>query len=397
MSAFLETYPELDERLDVRNKIFLFLNFVKVYTGTLSGLNDPAVMARRRDNEQRLRAGIAADTALERRYGGLYEQLAALQERKLQLGPEAGAFHFFMHPTYEAAVLRRAFYALQYVNARAAGMDGPAEQLAAALRAIPEQPESFQRYLLAERLADFARYFGEEGDEAEAALAGKSPLEAAEAILDASLLTDSANVVSALEVGTLTSADPALQVMAAVIGRFAAFQQQSAQLEQEEELIQLALGRAYFDLRGTTEPPDATFSLRIADGAVAPYEYNGTVAPVYTTYFGLYDHHHSYGSRTDWDLPERWKVPPPALDLSTPLNFIATADIIGGNSGSPVINTDLEVVGVAFDGNIESIPGAYIFLPEANRMIAVDARGMLEALRGVYGATRLVEELVGGR
>ena len=89
--------------------------------------------------------------------------------------------------------------------------------------------------------------------------------------------------------------------------------------------------------------------------------------------------------------------PSPDFDLGTPLNFIATADIIGGNSGSPVLNRNLEVVGVAFDGNIQSLPGDYIYLPEKNRMVSVDARGMLEALRDVYGATRLVTELTAGR
>jgi hypothetical protein len=133
--------------------------------------------------------------------------------------------------------------------------------------------------------------------------------------------------------------------------------------------------------------------LRIADGLVTPYEYNGTVAPVYTTFWGLYDHYYSYGRETEWDLPERWLDPPATFDLSTPLNFISTADIIGGNSGSPVVNSELELVGVAFDGNIESLPGDYIYLPDRNRAISVDVRGMLEALEEIYGAARLVEEL----
>ncbi len=132
---------------------------------------------------------------------------------------------------------------------------------------------------------------------------------------------------------------------------------------------------------------------------VSPYEYNGTRAPIFTTYFGLYDHFYSYGAGADegeWDLPERWLDPPGSFDLSTPLNFVATADIIGGNSGSPVLNRDLEVVGLAFDGNIESLSGEYIFLTETARTVAVDSRGILEALSEIYGADRLVEELKAG-
>jgi hypothetical protein len=118
---------------------------------------------------------------------------------------------------------------------------------------------------------------------------------------------------------------------------------------------------------------------------------------VYTTFHGLYDRNRSFPHAPDWQLPTRWLNPPAAFDPGTPINFIATADIIGGNSGSPVLNRQLELVGVAFDGNIESLPGDYIYLPEKNRMVATDARGMLEALRDMYGTTRLVQELTGGR
>ena len=99
----------------------------------------------------------------------------------------------------------------------------------------------------------------------------------------------------------------------------------------------------------------------------------------------------------EWALPERWLNPSSDFDLSTPLNFVSTADIIGGNSGSPVVNRDLEVVGLVFDGNIQSLPGDYIYVPDLNRSIAVDARGILEALEDIYGAARIVEELTSGQ
>ncbi len=148
---------------------------------------------------------------------------------------------------------------------------------------------------------------------------------------------------------------------------------------------------------GTDVPPDATFSLRIADGVVAGYEYNGTLAPPFTTMYGLYDRHYSHVGREEWDLPEAWRKAESDLDLRTRLNFVSTADIIGGNSGSPVLDDELEVVGVVFDGNIESLPGDYIYLPERNRSVAVDARAILEALDVVYDMDRLVLELTTGR
>ena len=165
---------------------------------------------------------------------------------------------------------------------------------------------------------------------------------------------------------------------------------------QEEAEISSALGRALFEVYGTDVPPDATFSLRIADGVVEDYEYNGTVAPIHTTFYGLYDHYYSYGAGSDWDLPERWLSPPETFDLSTPLNFVSSADIIGGNSGSPVINQNLQAVGLIFDGNIESLPGDYIYLPTENRSVAVDVRGILEALEEIYRADRIFQELSTG-
>jgi hypothetical protein len=111
----------------------------------------------------------------------------------------------------------------------------------------------------------------------------------------------------------------------------------------------------------------------------------------------MYDHHFSYGPDSDWVLPDRWLPIPEGLDLSTPLNFVSTADIIGGNSGSPVVNRELEIVGIAFDGNIESLPGDYIYMDVKNRTVSVDARGILEALRNVYHADRLYTELTTGR
>jgi len=144
-------------------------------------------------------------------------------------------------------------------------------------------------------------------------------------------------------------------------------------------------------------PPDATFSLRLADGVVAGYEYNGTMAPPFTTIYGLYDRHYSHVGREAWELPGRWMDAEDELDLATPMNFVSTADIIGGNSGSPVLDAELEVVGVVFDGNAESLPGDYIYLPERNRSVTVDSRAILEALDVVYDMDRLVLELTTGR
>ena len=148
-----------------------------------------------------------------------------------------------------------------------------------------------------------------------------------------------------------------------------------------------------YEIYGVSIPPDATFTLRISDGVIATYDYNGTTAPPKTTFYGLYDRYYSYGKKYPWDLPERWLNPPPEFKMETPMNFVSTNDIIGGNSGSAVINTNAEIVGLAFDGNMESLPGDFIFTTEANRTVCVDSQGLLEAIKNMFKAKRLADEM----
>ena len=124
------------------------------------------------------------------------------------------------------------------------------------------------------------------------------------------------------------------------------------------------------------------------------YEYNGTQAPPYTTFFGMYDRFHAFGRESDWNLPDRWLPAPAALDLNTPLNFVSTADTYGGNSGSPAVTKDLALVGLNFDRNIEGMSRNFIYLPERGRNIMVDVRAIREALDDVYDADRIVMEIL---
>jgi hypothetical protein len=111
----------------------------------------------------------------------------------------------------------------------------------------------------------------------------------------------------------------------------------------------------------------------------------------------MYDRYYSFQKEFPWSLPERWQNPPPEFDLETPFNFVSTNDIIGGNSGSPVINKTGEIVGLAFDGNIESLAGSFIYETEQNRMVSLHSEGMIEAIRDLYKATRLSDELINGK
>ena len=158
------------------------------------------------------------------------------------------------------------------------------------------------------------------------------------------------------------------------------------------------LGEAVFSVFGGKIPPDATSTLRISEGVIKGYEYNGTIAPGKTTYYGLWDRYESFNKKTyPWGLHERWQAPPEELDLSVDICFASTNDIVGGNSGSSIINTKKEVVGLVHDGNIESLAGHTIFIEENNRTVATDSQGLIEALIHVYKTEPLVKELLNGK
>jgi Peptidase S46 len=155
------------------------------------------------------------------------------------------------------------------------------------------------------------------------------------------------------------------------------------------------LGKARFLVYGKNAYPDATFTLRLSYGTVDGYPYNGTIAPPITTFYGLYDRADSFGNKAPFDLTPKETAALSKVDLSTPLDFVSTGDIIGGNSGSPVVNRAGELVGLIFDGNIESLAGDFVYDGSKNRAVAVHSAGMIEGLRKLYGADALADELEG--
>ncbi|MBK9735766.1 MAG: S46 family peptidase [Saprospiraceae bacterium] len=158
------------------------------------------------------------------------------------------------------------------------------------------------------------------------------------------------------------------------------------------QALEAKIANQAFKVYGDKLPPDATFTLRISDGTIKGYEYNGTIAPTITTFYGMYDRYYSFKKLFPWTLPQRWLNPPMEL-LQAPFNTVSTNDIIGGNSGSPLINKDREAVGLIFDGNIESLPGNFIFDEEVNRTVSVHAGGIFAALKYIYKADRIVAEI----
>jgi hypothetical protein len=155
------------------------------------------------------------------------------------------------------------------------------------------------------------------------------------------------------------------------------------------------LGKARFAIYGKNAYPDATFTLRLSYGTVDGYPYNGTTAPPFTTFYGLYDRAASFSNQSPWVLTPKEAAARDKLDLATPMDFVNTCDVTGGNSGSPVVNRDGEFVGLIFDGDIESLAGDFVYDGTKNRAVAVHSAGIIEGLRKIYGVGALADELEG--
>ena len=228
-------------------------------------------------------------------------------------------------------------------------------------------------------------------------LGGRSPEQAAAALVNGTSLENPEarkKLVEGGEAAVKASTDPMI-VLARQLDplRREYIKWMQDNVESVEQRGGEQLGRARFAVYGRSTYPDATFTLRLSYGTVKGYPYNGTEAPPQTTFFGLYDRSAGFNHQHPFDLPPRFAEGLSKLDLATPFNFVCTDDIIGGNSGSPVINGKGEIVGLIFDGNIESLVGDYVYDIESNRAVAVHTAAMTESLKKLYDAGPLLREL----
>ena len=396
-----EADPEAGERLGLRNQAFSLSNSLKAYTGRLEALQDADIMARKRAGEARLIEDLASDPALQERARATLASLEELHLRRRELGDEMNAWYLLANERFGSRALLRAALALQVQAIAAAGAS--ADSVAAGIESIAtitDHPGDLEEDLLALRLSDLRRYLGDEHPVVDDALGGRSPEGAATALLAASVLGSQATTREALTaradggIDAALAGDPVLELVRAVLPNVSAYREASAELDREVATLNAELGRIRFHAYGTRIAPDASSSPRITDGVVRGYEYNGTEAPTHTTLFGIYDRYFSHlGDSQEWVLPDRWVPVPEGLDLTTPLNFISTADSYGGNSGSPALTRELRIVGLNFDRNIEGLSRDFIYLPERGRNIMVDTRAIRHTLDVVYDADRIVLEI----
>jgi hypothetical protein len=386
-TKYIELNP--DKAFELNDQLFSFANSQKAYGGILSGLRNPVFMKKKQDWEDKFKAAVMANPKLASEYGDLWNKIADGRKKMNAVFNELNAFRV------------RPMIFSQYFLTASALVGSAKKGIKSELTIFPDDfDKQMSDLLLKENLsyikgllgANHPAYLaltgGRDGDEAVAYLLSNSKVTSKEKV--AELLAMEPTQILELD-------DPFIRYSVLAQEKVKPYSDIVKQVQTEEVLLLDKLGRAVFEVYGTSIPPDATFSLRISDGVVKGYDYNGTTAPAFTTFYGLYDRYFSHGKKFPWNLPEKWDNPPAEFDMSVPFNFVSTNDIIGGNSGSPVINQKAEVVGLAFDGNIESLPGQFIFDETANRTVSVHSSGMYEAIKNLYKATRLANELKNGK
>lgn len=370
-------------------------NGLKVFTGTLKALQDNYLLARKADFEKKFRKAVNADPKLKSLYGGLWDEIKTLREEAAKLAPLQFAYN--ITSLYSPSWLIKAQKIVQLLNT---GL--PNEELALKVDALLPETEniSLNKKYLEIQIGVWTQFLPANHPVRASLLGGKTGREAVEYILANSSITERKKIIEAAAKGenaVKALNDPFISFVTMVDAENKQVRARLVEINKREEIINQELGKALYAVYGASIPPDATFTLRLADGIVSSYSYNGTKAPVKTTFYGILDKYYAFDGEFPFNLSEKWKSLPAEFDLSTPLNFISTNDIVGGNSGSPVINKKAQIVGLAFDGNIESLPSNLIYTTEANRTVSVDARGILEAIEDLYGAKLLGKELRTGR
>jgi hypothetical protein len=389
-----------------KEDLFGLQNSQKAITGYQSGLLDKEIMKEKNNQEVYLRAAFKV-ASKDAHATDPWREIAQAIKTQQEIFPNLSYLErmraFPSHLAQFARTLVRAGEEKPKPNS-----DRMREFRDSALPSLEQQLfstepiyKNLETALLTDGLSEMQESLGKDNPEVQKVLQGKTPGDTAKDLIANTKLDDVAVRKQLYEGGKAAveaSTDPLVVLMRSVDP-----DARSARREFEDKVDSVvrrdggAIAKARFAQNGFTQPPDATFTLRLSYGVVKGYQENGKAIPFDTTMGGAYQHAAEHGSQSPYNLPESWIKLKDKLDLKTPFNFVSTADIIGGNSGSPTVNKNGEVVGIIFDGNIESLPWNFAYSDTQGRAVSVDSRGIQEALRKVYSASALADELMGTR
>ena len=383
------------------SQIFGLENSLKVYVGRLEGLQDKNLMEKKRREEEEFRAKVDANPEWKKEFGNAWDGVAeAIDKAKPRIKEQ-----FFRSTDSQLAGL--AVNLVTYVSEiqkpdgeRLEGFhDSQLESLRLRLFSPAPIYPGMEIARMTSALEAGVKELAPDDPWIKAVLDGRTPKDAANQMISGTKMGDAAFRKSLAE-GGQTAVEASTDPLIAMARRIDPIRREQIKwfeknVQSVEQRSGEKLGRARFAVYGKNTYPDATFTLRLSYGQVMGYPMNGTKAPYKTTMYGLYDRAASFNNKVPFDLPKRYVDGKDKLDLATPFNFVTTNDIIGGNSGSPVVDRQGDIVGLIFDGNIQSLVGDFVYDSYQNRAVAVHTAAMTEALKKLYGAQKLVDELLG--
>ncbi len=386
-----------------QDDLFGTQNSMKAWFGKIGGLQDPEIMGRKEATEKALRAKIDADPKMKTAYGNAWTQLEKTQQVRREIATQynvlEGARGFESKLFDIARTLVRLAEENEKPNReRLTGFtEAGRESLELELYSTAPIHDDLELTKLTDSLGYLLEKFGGDAPLAQKILNGKSPAGRAAELIGGTKLKEVAERKRLAEGGKKAisaSTDPLIQLAKMIDPEARAIRKKlEEQVVEVERQAYAQISKALFELQGDSTYPDATFTLRLSYGSIKGYEEGGNKISPMTTMGGTFDHAAKHGNKDPWALPESWHKHKNDISPDTPFNFVSTCDIIGGNSGSPVLNRAGEFVGIIFDGNIQSLVGDFVYDERQNRAVSVHAAAILESLRKIYGAGALAAEI----
>ncbi|HXD85523.1 MAG TPA: S46 family peptidase [Urbifossiella sp.] len=391
-------------------ELFSIQNSRKARSGGLGGLLDPHLFGKKVAEEKRLKEFLAKQESSEAtkwvaEARAAFDAIAKAEKVRAEIIQrytvlEAGAgFHSTSFSI--ARTLLRASEELPKKPGDRLREFGDARLPSLKLSLFSDAPiyEDFEMLKLADGLSFLATTLGPDDELVKQVLDGKSPRERAFELISGTKVREVAvreKLFAGGKAAVDAAKDPMIELARLVDSAARAIRKRSEdEVEEPKRQSYTALAQARYAMDGDKVYPDATFTLRLAFGTIKGYTEAGKKVPAYTDFAGLYERSREQGNKGPFELPKRWVERKSQLDLKTPFNFVCTADIIGGNSGSPVVNAKGEVIGLIFDGNIQSLVLDFIYDDTIARAVSVDSRAIVEALRKVYDANDIADEILG--
>jgi hypothetical protein len=393
MQQYALAGPEQQRRS--RDDLFGIQNSRKAITGMLSGLQDPEFTASKKREETELMSRLGQDPKLAP-LTKAWQQIRDAQVKRREYLTKTSTLRSQLYGIAEKLNLMagedRKASGDRYREFRDSNRESLQQEL------FSEAPiyEDLERMQLADELARLIDDRGGNDPLVVAALAGKSPKQRAAEIIAGTKLMQVAERKKLAEGGSgaiAESKDPMILLAKAMEPEYRKMHDVMDAIEEQERQAYAKVTEAKFAVGGDSVYPDATFTLRLAYGKVLGYETDGKKIPAWTTLGGAFEHEALHLNKDPWVLPKSWKEAKGKLKSDTPFNFVCTADIIGGNSGSPVVSKEGAMVGIIFDGNIESLTADFYYTEKVSRAVAVHIAGVLESLRTIYNAPHLAEEM----